>query len=141
MIEEGAFEECDAIRTIYCRMLTPIECNPGFSDNVLMYATLYVPTGTKAAYEKVDPWRNFWNIEEMDFTGIESISADKGGSVEVHTEAGGVSLSGAGGETVRIYDLNGRTVLEIPAYGGQVINLPAGNYVLSVGGQSLKVRI
>ena len=52
-----------------------------------------------------------------------------------------VSLSGAGGETVRVYDLNGRTVLEIPAYGGQVIDLPAGNYVLSVGDQSLKVRI
>ncbi len=141
MIEESAFEECDTIRTIYCRMLTPIECNPGFSDNVLMYATLYVPTGTKAAYEKVDPWRNFWNIEEMDFTGIESISADKGGSVEVRTESGGVSLSGAGGETVRVYDLNGRMVLEIPAYGGQVIDLPAGNYVLSIGDQSLKVRI
>ena len=140
-IGREAFSGADTLKAIYSRLQVPIECDGVFSDAALVNATLYVPTGTKAAYEKVDPWRNFWNIEEMDFTGIENISADKGGSVEVRTEAGGVSLSGAGGETVRVYDLNGRTVLEIPAYGGQVIDLPAGNYVLSVGDQSLKVRI
>ena len=140
-IEGWAFIGCDSLEAVYSHLQVPIECDGVFSDVALVNATLYVPTGTKAAYEKVDPWRNFWNIEEMDFTGIENISADRGGSVEVHTEAGGVSLSGAGGETVRVYDLNGRTVLEIPAYGGQVIDLPAGNYVLSVGDQSLKVRI
>ena len=137
----GHFSDCDSLEAVYSHLQVPIECGRIFSDAALVNATLYVPTGTKAAYEKVDPWRNFWTMEDMDFTGIENVSADRGGSVEVRTEAGGVSLSGAGGETVRVYDLNGRMVLEIPAYGGQVIDLPAGNYVLSVGDQSLKVRI
>ena len=59
-----AFYGCGLLRSIYCRMAEPIECNPSFPEDVLQYATLYVPTGTKAAYEEVAPWSNFSNIVE-----------------------------------------------------------------------------
>ncbi len=59
-----AFYGCDLLRSIYCRMAEPIECTPNFPEDVLQYATLYVPTGTKAAYEEVAPWSNFSNIVE-----------------------------------------------------------------------------
>ena len=64
VIGNRAFAMCGLLRSIYCRMAEPIECNPSFPEDVLQYATLYVPTGTKAAYEEVAPWINFSNIAE-----------------------------------------------------------------------------
>ena len=52
---------------IYCRSIVPPKGgNTIFSSNTLKSGCLYVPIGTKADYEAVDPWRNFWNIEELD---------------------------------------------------------------------------
>ena len=54
-----------------------------FSDNILKNTILYIPKGTISAYEKVDPWRNFWNIEEMDYSGVKGIELDADSKIEV----------------------------------------------------------
>ena len=134
-----AFYGSDSIRTIYCRMPEPIECNPRFSDDVLMYATLYVPTGTKAAYEQVDPWRNFWNIEEMDFenaTAIENVTAD-GTEASVTTENGAIVLKGDSRLPVEVYSVGGQCL-----YRGtdrRIAGLPNGVYVVKIGNRSQKI--
>ena len=69
-------------------------------------ATLYVPIGTKAAYQAADYWKNFTNIVEMDFTGIEDIEAD------------GDSFRGV---KDAYYDLNGR-IVENPVKGIYINN-------------------
>ena len=48
-----------------------------------MNTILYVPAGSLAAYEKVDPWRNFWNIEEKDYSGIQGVEPDDDSKIEV----------------------------------------------------------
>ena len=76
----GAFP--GKVSAVYCQPQTPpavlvLPLSGTFSDDVLMNAVLYVPIGTKAAYMQVDPWRNFRNIEETDFStvGINGVTA------------------------------------------------------------------
>lgn len=117
-IGNRAFYYCDALIYIYNLSTTPVECKPNFPDKVLMNATLYVPTGTLEAYQKVDPWRNFWNIEETDFSGIEDIT--------INEKSG-----------YNIYNLQGVQVLRTD--NPKMINtLPAGIYI--VNGKKMVVK-
>ena len=65
-IGEGAFYICDDLKSIYMQCEVPIECDPICGNNTLKEAILYVPKGTKTAYEKVVPWEYFWSIEEVE---------------------------------------------------------------------------
>lgn len=69
------FSEGDQLNKIYVRAETP-QVSEGFNDGTYMHATLYVPKGTKAAYETADIWKNFWNIEEYnaETTGIDNVA-------------------------------------------------------------------
>lgn len=60
------FGEGDDLKEIYVRATTP-QPSEGFNDGTYMHATLYVPKGTKADYEKADIWKNFWTIEEYNY--------------------------------------------------------------------------
>lgn len=93
-IGERAFEDCWKLGTIYVQCEVPIECDPRFSDNVLKEAILYVPTGTLSAYEKVDPWRNFWNIEETDFSGVTIVPMDNSSQMQLSVESGILTING-----------------------------------------------
>ena len=117
-IGNDAFTHCDALICIYNLSTTPVECKPDFTNRVLMNATLYVPTGNLARYQKVDPWRNFWNIEEKDFSGIEDIT--------INEKSG-----------YNVYNLQGVQVLRTD--NPEMINtLPAGIYI--VNGKKMVVK-
>ena len=70
MIGDYAFYGCSSLTSVYCHWEQPLECNPGFGDEIFMNATLYVPTGSIDAYDSVYPWGKFINIEEKDYSGI-----------------------------------------------------------------------
>lgn len=59
------FGEGDDLTEIYLRSTTP-QISEGFNDGTYMHATLFVPKGTKTAYENADIWKNFWTIEEYE---------------------------------------------------------------------------
>jgi len=112
----------------------PVECDPEFPSQVLDEATLYVPIGTKYKYTKVDPWRNFWNIQEKDFSGVDSVVAD---DVNVKIVDGCICVGG--NDPVCVYDMQGRTV-----YSGnpkRIENVPAGLYIVTCAGKSVKVVV
>ncbi len=69
-----AFDGVNNLEKIYCHWEEPVKSSNIFEDEVLKNATLYVPIGTKVNYEKVDPWRNFWNIEEGDYEATSGIN-------------------------------------------------------------------
>lgn len=107
----SAFAGCSRLETIYVQCEVPIGCAPGFEDNVLKDAILYVPTGTLAAYEKVDPWRNFWNIEEMDYSGVTTVPTDYSSQVQLSMESGILTISGLdNGTPITIHDMQSRMV-------------------------------
>ena len=89
-IGNGAFQECDQLDTIYSLIVEPFTCGPGFSYDNYKFTTLYVPKGSLAAYERVDPWRNFWNIEENNYASGDGIIS----GAEAKTEVGRYNLQG-----------------------------------------------
>lgn len=118
---------------------TPIECTPGFSDDVLKNAILYIPKGTSAAYNKVDPWRNFWNIEEMEFNGVSDIENDNT-TLRVTVSDGVLTINGIDcSETLTIYDMQGHTIYTGTAR--SIDSLAPGLYIIRAGSQSTKFSI
>ena len=58
----GAFYDCSGLASVIVEWETPISSNIFFSN--CAKATLYVPTGTKAAYEAANYWKVFKEIVE-----------------------------------------------------------------------------
>ena len=139
-IGSWAFEDCDNLKNIYMQCEVPIECDPAFSYNSLKEAILYVPVGTKAEYEKVDPWRNFWNIEEMDFSGIDGIVADEFGAPHISVNNGILTIDGIGThESVTVYDMEGRILYNGTSH--TIDKLSPGLYIVKAGSRSIKISI
>ena len=142
-IGNSAFNECYRLTEIYCKATILPTCKANsdglytiFPDNALQYATLYVPKGCKSAYESVDPWRNFWNIEEYEFSGVESTLAD---DVNVSVENGNIIIGGADNTNVEVYNVNGQCI-----YNGNATTIPVstkGLYIVKVNGKSFKVML
>lgn len=77
-----------------------------FTDNTLN-GTLYVPYGTKAAYEQARGWQAFKNIVEFDPTAVESV------------------LNAGGRVVVSVHDLSGRK-LDAPSKGVNIVRYNDG---------------
>jgi hypothetical protein len=84
-------------------------------------ATLIVPCGTAEAYRSHPVWGLFANIEE-DCTGIDDLDVM---GYRLWVMDGRIIVEGADGETVNVYDLTGRSVLNN--------NLPTGVYLVKIG--------
>ena len=66
-IDSEAFRGCSSLTRVYCKAIVPpIIVNNTF-DKVSATATLYVPTGCKAAYAAATEWSKFKTIEETQF--------------------------------------------------------------------------
>ncbi|MCM1332794.1 MAG: leucine-rich repeat domain-containing protein [Bacteroides sp.] len=129
-----AFYNCVSLKSVYCQWTKPIECSPGFPDYALKNAVLYVPKGCIAAYEKVDPWRNFWNIEEIDYSAsVEDIAGD---GVDVTVVDGAVVAEGCA--EMEVYSMSGQLVYR---GAGRADNLAPGIYVVRTAGKTVKVMV
>ena len=70
-IGDNAFAFCDKIKEIKIALERPFAASTNiFSSTVYDNAVLYIPNGAKSRYEKREPWNLFFDIVEMDFTGI-----------------------------------------------------------------------
>lgn len=134
-IGQGAFCNCSKLGAIYMQCDVPIECTPYFSDDNLKNTILYIPKGTLAAYEKTTPWRDFWNIVEMDFSGVDEVAEDGGDAVRV--ENGRIVTEGDA--LTEVLDLQGRTVYR--GYDRVIDNLPSGLYVVRSGNNTIKIKL
>lgn len=69
------FYECPALTELYS--LNPIPPSiKSFTKAQYMDMNVYVPQGSLSAYQEADEWKNFWNLQEFDPTGVETIKAD-----------------------------------------------------------------
>lgn len=139
-IGDNAFWGCSSLESILIQCLVPIKCNPCFSNNVVQDAVLYVPVGTLAEYEKVDPWRNFWNIKEMNFSGIERVEGGNGETLRLSVNEGVLTVSGINScEIINIYDMEGHCVYT--GTGRCIDDLCSGIYIIKAGHKSIKFAI
>lgn len=121
------------LESIYCQWHIPLECNLGsYSGNTI----LYVPIGCKEAYQRVYPWSEFKNIQEIQYAGNEDVVDDE--SVPVSVE-NGVVIVGGESSAVTIYDMEGRTI-----YAGterSIMGLAPGIYLVKIGKSTVKLSI
>ncbi|MBR5716238.1 MAG: leucine-rich repeat protein [Bacteroidales bacterium] len=65
-IGDAAFEWCTSLTSITVEIDIPLEISAATFNNVDKAAcTLYVPAGSKSAYESAEVWSEFQNIEEI----------------------------------------------------------------------------
>ena len=72
-IGNGQFCDCDDLRTVISFNPTPPTLRngiPPFTWKTLYYGTLFVPIGSKASYSSSPDWKDFHNIQELDFSAI-----------------------------------------------------------------------
>jgi len=98
-IGELNFDDCKNLSMITSLNPTPTTITSNTFSNYT--ATLNVPEGSKTAYQNAEYWKNFTNIVEIDPSGVQTITLDKGINAPV-------------------YDLNGRKLKE-PSKGINII--------------------
>ena len=91
-IDTEAFKGCSSLASVISKNPTPPTISTvaetysisnmvtSFDDDVYTTATLYVPTGSKEAYENAEYWKNFQTIVEFAPTGIDEVNAMADGS-------------------------------------------------------------
>lgn len=69
-INNGSFEHTDSLLDIRLLANNPPSINgtPGFSNNQYLNAKIYVPKNSLESYQSSEVWKDFWNIEESDFS-------------------------------------------------------------------------
>ena len=136
-IGDQAFSYCNALTQVYCKASVPPSASiNAFYDNTLM-GTLYVPIGCKDEYMAVDPWRNFWTIEEFDFqsSGVENAMSDSG--ISIATDGSSIIVNGEPAGRIEVYTTGGQC-----AYSGTdrtIGNLAKGAYIVKAGNQTFKI--
>ena len=109
-IGERAFSGCRSLTSVYSLIENPFEIANSVFERIADDATLYVPKGTKEAYETTEGWaENFSRVVEFDATGI----AD--------TPAGCT-------EDNAVYSLNGT---KMSVRNGELKSLPRGIYIVN----------
>ena len=78
-IGKNAFRKCTALTKVNCHMAKPCAISEKTFEAVTDNATLYVPKGTKEAYEAALVWKDFY-IEQFDpHEGIDEVQREPSG--------------------------------------------------------------
>ena len=136
LISSGSFANCSQLHTVKSFILEPWDFSEAFSD-LSSNATMFVPFGTKEAYESIANWNMFARIGEMDSSGrcdgdtfvendityqIISVSektaqlkrgADVNGVVNIPSEVNGYTVTAIGKSAFT--ELSNITAVSIPA--------------------------
>lgn len=73
-IGANAFANCSSIQDISCSAQTPPTANANTFSNVPTNATLYVPAGSRSAYQSAQGWNRFTNIVESNLVNVTGVS-------------------------------------------------------------------
>lgn len=123
---------------IYCKAIVPPACSEDANPFFGLYDhTLYVPVGTKAAYQAANEWHDFKNIVEHDMSGLDAVTPEAEG-MPVRTADGAIIVNGGSFE---IYTVDGRLVGADTAASETTVSVSPGIYVVRVGDAVTKVSV
>ena len=146
VLPRRTFTGCSALTNLYVDNKVPPTC---YTDNGILEffpitffnsGTLYVPVGSKQAYESAPVWKDFEHIIESSIlTGVTNPGADKG-ELKIETADGHITISAAEGTHIRVHAVSGIKIWEGTAP-TPIPELPNGIYIVHVGSTSAKVRL
>ena len=138
-ILENAFGGYSGIKSIKCTSAQPPKVGGGnFTSSHYQNVVLYVPKGSLTTYQAADVWKEFWEIEEFETTGVEVVEDD---APAFEITAGGIQFTAAQGKAIAIYTTGGALIEKIDCYAGEEIALDKGVYIVSAGGKAVKVKL
>ena len=144
-IGNATFKDCSSLQEIHCQAITPPTCRRGcFLEVDQTTCTLYVPKGTLEAYKAANVWKDFVNIVEEEYSGIEEAGADSAGQAVITACGNGIVVENLpAGMAVTVYTLSGTVVYEGVASGSRIeLTLPAGHlYIVKCGTTVTKVAL
>ena len=140
-IGQSAFKGCGKLINFHSQASIP----PTLGTDVFQYCiTLYVPIGSKEAYEAAEGWQVFMNIKEFDFSSIEEINTVKP-VVYPDFSAGGFYVKGINNEQAYIIsDVNGKILSQGQAMDGEFISttdFSTGIYIVQIGNYTTKLLV
>ena len=94
-VGSGLLDGCSNLKTLYCHSEIPPHCDGKLAFLICENVVLYVPVGTKVAYESAECWRNSKEIVETDFLDVITQVEDPDTDVFVVVENGAVSVCNA----------------------------------------------
>ena len=138
-IDEAAFQACTGLLSIYVYPSSPVGLIASYAHNVFLAMNkttciLYVPMGSKSAYQAADQWKDFTHIEEFNAVGSTLIEASAY-SLYPNPTSNGFSVNVENDARVDVYTMDGTAVLSISVIGNTSIatsNLAAGFYLVKV---------
>lgn len=118
-IDDGAFG-CSGLTALIAANPIPVNLSATtyllFTNVNIKNCTLYVPIGSKSAYQAAPVWKDFGRIVEMEFTGIDQISNEKQLTAYPNPTSGEVKLKfskvPARGIYITVFDITGKTILQ-----------------------------
>jgi hypothetical protein len=138
----AAFYKCTGLAAIYSNLITPVDLSS--SDSVFAYinkttCTLYVPIGSKTAYQAAFQWKDFNNIVEFITTEVELINSIET-SVYPNPVTDYFTLKTKNGEfknlRYQLFDINGTLLLSNKIVGNETSILMSkyisATYILNV---------
>jgi len=139
-IGESAFSGCTKLTEIYSRNSVPPITGLNCFQNVNQATCkLYVPKGSKSAYQSAFEWKEFYNIiEEGDITALNLINKD---NAIVKSVANGIYIETKEQTPVSVYSLHGKKVYQSVINGNKEIRLNKDVYIVNVNNESEKVIV
>lgn len=139
-IASYAFLNCPKIKTIYSYSETPPVLGATFETDTYTDATLYVPTGTLALYQKAIGWKNFWNIKDSLMSAIDIVSEDVPSCIIINGKTYNLQIYNAlRNESMQIYSVDG--VLLYNGFYDKVTLDYKGIVLIRIGGKAFKLEV
>ncbi len=94
-IGNNVFGNCASLATIKSKnVIPPAIMSNTFASSIYDTARLLVPEGAAESYASAEVWKQFTDISESSFSGIESVETEDGGIVTVYSITGHVVATG-----------------------------------------------
>jgi len=139
-IEDNAFSYCDSLSRFYLINPVPPSCyNLGFNP---AQCTLFVPKGSKTAYQAAQYWGLCSNIIEQDYTDNTAVNELSESALSVYGRSNEIVVAGASsGQIIQVYSLTG-LLLKTARTTSEMTIIPVdkgGVYLINVSGRVAKV--
>ena len=138
----SAFEDCKALKDIYCQAVNvPETHSSAFNNSPIENMTLYVPGESMNAYKTTDPWSGFGKFQTLT-TGIEK--TETAAKPMITSADGQIAVSGlSGNATIQVLSLDGKLLDSTSTTDGiATLNVQPGKVVIvKVGTESYKVVV